>query len=71
MKSTRSSQGKKLTENVLSSMDRVSGSGVPPSTGSVYALKMPVALLVKRMRFSSALKEAPIMEVVAMNCSMV
>ena len=52
-------------------MEAVTGVAGPPATGTEYTLKMPVSLDEKRTRFSSAENDAPLTDVVAMNCSMV
>jgi hypothetical protein len=56
--------------NVKSVVDFVSASGLPPATGMLYTLKMPLSLEENRILFPSAENEAPLTVVVAMNCSM-
>src|SRR5262245_7829364 len=68
---TRSSFGKNDTANVVSFVDVVIGVHAPPATGTVYAFQMPVLLDEKRIRDSSAENDAPPMDVVFRNCSIV
>ena len=52
-------------------VELVTGVHAPPDTGTVYAFQMPVLFDENRIRDSSGENDAPLIEVVFRNCSIV
>ncbi len=67
----RASDGKAETTKVESAAESVRATAAPPATGTASTLKMPVLLEEKSSCFSSAVNDAPLIETVSMNCSIV